>query len=166
MRRNLVTLKGIISETISAERKRMLESKNRNGEISELQKRHDAFCYAVIRKQAIKQIQRYVQYCKKYTAISIEEMEEELFIEEDIALEKFVFTVKGEPIVIEDEFLAEAIMELQERVRNVLLLNVALEHKLSEITDILEIGYDTAKVYKSMALHEIRKKVSGKNERT
>lgn len=136
----------------------MSENENTEKEVSGLQKRFDAYCCSVIRKRAFKQIGKYIQYCKKYAAIPVEEMEELTATEEENPTDKFIFVIEGEQVYIEDEFLADAISELQERMRNVLLLNVALEHNLSEIASMLDIRYNTVKVYKSLALREIRRK--------
>ena len=50
-------------------------------------------------------------------------------------------------------------MELQDKKREIVLLNAALGYSLSEIAGQLDLKYDTVKRYKSNAIKELRGKV-------
>ncbi len=50
-------------------------------------------------------------------------------------------------------------MELQDKKREIVLLNAALGYSLSEIAGQLDLKYDTVKRYKSNAIKELRRKV-------
>lgn len=128
--------------------------------IKSLPFRFEAYCRKVIRNRAYYHIQKYMQYCRNYAAVSCDDVgEETLSVVDEYAIEKTEIRIGEERVMIGDTELADAIMELQERMRKVLLLNIALGHSLSEISVELGISYASVKVYKSMALKEIRKKV-------
>ena len=65
--------------------------------------------------------------------------------------------------MIENELLADALLEMQDKKREIILLSTALGYSLSEIARLLDLKYSTVKIYKSSAMKEVRRKV-GMNE--
>lgn len=129
-----------------------------------LQKQFDSYCKKVIIWRATKQIRNYMDYCRKYSAYSLEDVDEDtMSTTNKFAVEESVIRIGNEDIAIENDSLAEAIMELQENLREVLLMNVVLDRSLSEIAKEKNLTYETVRVYKSAALKKLRKRVD--NER-
>ena len=65
----------------------------------------------------------------------------------------------GTVVLIGDEKLAAALLEMQDTKREIVLRNTAFGYSLSEIAGQLELEYDTVRHYKSNAMKELRGKV-------
>lgn len=120
----------------------------------------NSFCWIVIRRSVINQLRGYVRHCRNYGTVSLEETEESLLaVYDDIPAGKIKIPAGKLVILIEDESLADALMGLQDKKREIILLNAAFGYSLSEIAGELDLKYDTVKRYKSNAMRELRGKV-------
>lgn len=123
----------------------------------------NSFCWMVIRRSVINQLRGYVRHCRNYGTVSLEETKESVTaVYDDFPEGKIKIPAGKMFILIEDEELAAALMELHDKKREIILLNAALGYSLSEIAGQLDLKYDTVKRYKSNAMKELRGKV-GKN---
>ncbi|MDE5933568.1 MAG: sigma-70 family RNA polymerase sigma factor [Lachnospiraceae bacterium] len=120
----------------------------------------NSFCWTVIRRSVINQLRGYVRHCRNYGTVSLEETEESLLaVYDDIPAGKIKISAGRMVILLEDERLADALMELQDKKREIILLSAAFGYSLSEIAGQLDLKYDTVKRYKSNAMRELRGKV-------
>lgn len=120
----------------------------------------NSFCWTVIRRSVINQLRGYVRHCRNYGTVSLEETEESLLaVYDDIPAGKIKISAGKMVILLEDERLADALMELQDKKREIILLSAAFGYSLSEIAGQLDLKYDTVKRYKSNAMRELRGKV-------
>ena len=71
-------------------------------------------------------------------------------------------SVRGEDIKVHSEELANMLMRLQERKREILLMFFFLDKSLDEIAEELEVSYETVKSTKSKAIKDLRKGVGDK----
>ena len=74
-----------------------------------------------------------------------------------------ILPVKGENIKVYNEELADMLMRLQKRKREILLMFFFLDKSLDEIARELEISYETVKSTKSKAIRELRKGAGDKD---
>lgn len=84
-------------------------------------------------------------------------------IEDDIGA--VTLSVRGYEITLHDPELAELVMELQTRKREILLLNEIIGLSLGEIAEELGVEYETVKSTKSKAMRDLRKGAARKNEK-
>lgn len=129
-----------------------------SSELESLQHKFDTYCKKTVKNGTFNVVRNFVRYCKNYDGISYEEVEEILGNMEETSLCGTELQVGGTSIVIEDEELVQALMTLQNRKREVLLLSVALGHSLLEIANELQITYETAKSTKAKAVKEMKRK--------
>lgn len=127
-------------------------------ELESLQHKFDTYCKKTVKNGTCNVIRNFVRYCKNYGGISYEEIEETFGEMEETSLCGTEVKVGGTSIVIEDEELLQALMTLQNRKREVLLLSVALGYSLLEIANELQITYETAKSTKAKAMKEVKRK--------
>lgn len=128
----------------------------------------NAFCWMVIRRSVLNQLRSYVRHCRNFETVSLEDTKESVTaVYDDMPEEKVEIPAGGTVILIENETLADALLDLQENKREVILLHTALGYSLSEIAGRLGLKYDTVKRYKSNAMKELRGKVGkdGKKKR-
>lgn len=138
----------------------MKEKKTRMDNAEKIASDFNSFCWTVIRRSVINQLRGYVRHCRNYGTVSLEETEESVTAVYDDILEGKIEILAGKMVIlIEDERLADALMELQDKKREIVLLNAALGYSLSEIAGQLDLKYDTMKRYKSNAIKELRGKV-------
>ena len=123
-----------------------------------------SFCWKVIRCSVLNQLRGYVRHCMNFETVSLEETGESVTaVYDDIPEEKAKIPAGGTIVVIENELLADALLEMQDKKREIILLSTALGYSLSEIAGLLDLKYSTVKIYKSSAMKELRRKV-GMNE--
>ncbi len=90
---------------------------------------------------------------------------EQVLTEDDYGdLYSYRLSVRGEKVLIRNEKLAEMLMRLQARKREILLMFYMLDMDLDKIAEKLGIAYETAKSTKSKAIGELRKGVKKKDE--
>lgn len=125
----------------------------------------NAFCWMVIRRSVLNQLRGYARHCRNFETVPLEEATENATaVYDDLPDEKVRITAGETTILIENETLAGALMDLQENKREIVLLHIVLGYSLSEIAKQLGLKYDTVKRYKSNAMQELRRKV-GENGR-
>ena len=91
---------------------------------------------------------------------------EQVLTEDDYGdLYAYRLSVRGKEVLIRNEKLAEMLMRLQARKREILLMFYMLDMDLDKIAEELGIAYETAKSTKSKAIGELRKGVKKKDER-
>lgn len=138
----------------------MREKNTRTDNAEKIASDFNSFCWTVIRRSVINQLRGYVRHCRNYGTVPLEETEESVTaVYDDIPEGKIEIPAGKMVILIEDERLADALMELQDKKREIVLLNAALGYSLSEIAGQLDLKYDTVKRYKSNAIKELRRKV-------
>ncbi len=83
---------------------------------------------------------------------------EQVLTEDDYGdLYAYRLSVRGKEVLIRNEKLAEMLMRLQARKREILLMFYMLDMDLDKIAEELGIAYETAKSTKSKAIGELRK---------
>lgn len=138
----------------------MKENKTITDNAEKITSEFNAFCWKVIRRSVLNQLRGYVRHCRNYGTVSLEEAEESAMAVYDDVLEgKVEIPAGGTVILIGDERLAVALLELQDTKREIILRNTAFGYSLSEIAIQLDLKYDTVKRYKSYAMKELRGKV-------
>ncbi len=142
-----------------------MKSEYTQTELESLRHRFDAFCKKVIEHSVSNQIRSYIRHCKNYTAVPIEM---ESFSTEDLySSARHKMSAGDETVMIDNDDIAEVLLEMQEKKRQVLLLNAALDYSLAETARILGIAYTTARSYKTRGLQEMKGKIesNGKKKR-
>ena len=86
-----------------------------------------------------------------------------LAIEDDYGLETTVFEVNGEQVPVDGEELCNALNQLSERYRNILLMRYFLEMSDIEIAELLNITDRTSLRNRKSALQQM-KEILGKEE--
>ena len=86
-----------------------------------------------------------------------------LAIEDDYGLETTVFEVNGEQVPVDGEELCNALKQLSERKRNILLMRYFLEMSDIEIAELLNITDRTSLRNRKSALQQM-KEILGKEE--
>lgn len=127
-------------------------------ELESLQHKFEAYCKKTVNHGVSNIMRDFVRYCRNYNGISYEEAEEILCSMDKTSLDATELHVGGTSITIKDDELVSALMQLQNRKREVLLLSVALGYSLMEIANELQITYETAKSTKAKALKEMKGK--------
>ncbi len=132
-----------------------------DGRAPELSIWFHTYCKQVIKNQVKKQIN---DFKREYDRIIIpyDESADKIIYDENLAaIDKYVFTACGEKILLEDETMAKAIMELRSDMRTIILLNIVLDYSMLEISDLIDMRYNTVKSYHSRAIHKLRKIMGG-----
>ena len=133
--------------------------KNTKGSLRE---RFDSYCKRVIYHAAYNTVhkqERYLFYQWSGEGAELEKMQE--VIEDDIGAVKL--SVRGYDVTLHDPDLAELVMELQARKREIFLLNEIIGMSLTEIATELGVEYETVKSTKSKAMRDLRKGAARKN---
>ena len=131
--------------------------KNTKGSLRE---RFDSYCKRVIYHAAYNTVhkqERYLFYQWSGEGAELEKMQE--VIEDDIGAVK----LSVRDVTLHDPDLAELVMELQARKREILLLNEIIGMSLTEIATELGVEYETVKSTKSKAMRDLRKGAARKN---
>ena len=130
-----------------------------------LQARFDSYCKKVIYHSVYNTVNRQTSYLMKNWGTSYFE---EDGIQDDIGVDfdAVQIAVGNHVVMIHDSELADAILMLQKRKQEIVLLNEILGYSLSEIAKMLGITYESVKSAKSKAFREMRKGAEEKlNER-
>lgn len=138
----------------------METKKNAMEKFDGIQERFDAFCKTVIRNCVKNQLRGYLRYCSHYKTVPFDEWKEFLGeIKEEYLSEKIEIKAGSQSVFLESWQLTEAIQTLPERKKSVLLLAVALNYSIGEVTQELHISKKTAVNYKYQAIRELRQEV-------
>lgn len=134
-----------------------------HGDLAELQKRFDSYCRRVLKNAEYNMADSATRKLR-HEQLTLEDVPEGFYETDEVGnLDAVRISAGNTPITIRDRELAEALMRLQKRKREILILSDALEYTLPEISDELKISYETAKSTKSKAVIELRK--GGKHEK-
>ena len=110
-------------------------------------------------------IQRHNQYLNT-VQVSLSELtpeqENELCTFDEYSADYQNFKVLEYDIAVRDELLAEALQELPERKRDIVLLSYFLDYTDVEIADLLKIVRRTVNDQRNKALKELRERMEGK----
>lgn len=120
-------------------------------------KRFNAYCKKTIFNAAHNLVYKQTQYLiRQYGA---DGFDPDWLIKDDNHSDLYAvrLSVRGKEVMIENEELAEMLMKLQARKREILLMSYMLDMTLEEIAKELGIAYETAKSTKSKAISELRK---------
>ncbi|AVP66433.1 RNA polymerase subunit sigma-24 [Clostridium botulinum] len=124
----------------------------------------DCYCKRVLKHEAI-DIQRHNQYLNT-VQVSLSELtpekENELCTFDEYSMDYQNFKVLEYAIAVRDELLAEALQELPEKRRDIVLLSYFLDHTDVEIADLLKIVRRTVNDQHNKALKELRERMEGK----
>ena len=75
-----------------------------------------SFCWKVIRCSVLNQLRGYVRHCMNFETVSLEETGESVTaVYDDIPEEKAKIPAGGTIVVIENELLADALLEMQDK---------------------------------------------------
>lgn len=128
------------------------------------QRSFDCYCKRVLKHEAI-DIQRHNQYLNT-VHVSLSELtpeqENELCTFDEYSTDYQNFKVLEYDIAVRDELLAEALQELPERKRDIVLLSYFLDYTDVEIADLLKIVRRTVNDQRNKALKELRERMEGK----
>ncbi len=119
------------------------------------------YCKQVIKNQVKKQINDFKREHDRVIA-PYEEAADKIIYDENLsAIDKYVFMACGEKILLEDETMAKAIMELRSDMRTIILLNIVLDYSMLEISGLIDMRYSTVRSYHARALRKLRKILGG-----
>lgn len=128
------------------------------------QRSFDCYCKRVLKHEAI-DIQRHNQYLNT-VQVSLSELktaqENELCTFDEYSTNYQNFKVFEYEIAVRDELLAEALLELPERKRDIVLLSYFLDYTDVEIADLLKSVRRTVNDQRNKALKDLRKRMEGK----
>ena len=111
----------------------MRENKITSDNAEKISSEFHVFCRKVIRRSVLNQLRGYVRYCKNYGTVPLEETEESAMAVYDDVLEgKVKIPVCGTVVLIGDEKLAAALLEMQDTKREIVLRNTAFGYSLYE----------------------------------
>ena len=126
-------------------------------DLAELQERFDSYCRKVLKNAAYNMADSATRRLK-YEHLTLEKVPERYYEEDEAAnLDSVRISAGNTSITIRDRELADALLRLQDRKREILILSDVLQYTLSEIAEELKISYETAKSTKSKAVRELRK---------
>ena len=84
-------------------------------------------------------------------------MIEKLGTYDECLCESFSFEINGFDIIIRNELLAEAIENLPERKRNIILMSYFLDMKDCEIAELLNLVRSTVTYHRENALEKLKR---------
>ena len=121
----------------------------------------DCFCKRVLKHEAI-DIQRNNKYLNA-TQISLSgltaEQLSELTVYDVYSTDYANFKVLEYDIAVKDELLAEALQQLPEKKRDIVLLSYFLDYSDMEIADLLNLVRRTVNDQRNKALHDLKKRM-------
>ena len=129
----------------------------------DVQKVFDCYCKKILRNEAIN-IQKYYQRMNDLQ-ISLSELTPEqlaqLSISDEYSTDYDLYKVMGYDVKIKNELLSEALQELSEEERFILLL-YGLGFNDGEIADLLKLVRRTVNYKRQKGFEKIRKRMEGK----
>lgn len=122
----------------------------------------DCYCKRVLKNEAI-DIQRHKKYLNE-TQVSLSQLTPEqlgeLAVYDEYPTDYTHYKVLEHDIEIRDELLAEALNQLSEKKRNIILL-ASLDYSDPEIAELLNLVRRTVNYQKHRALEELKKRMEG-----
>ena len=121
--------------------------------------RFNHYCKTVIFRAAHNLVHKQARYLIRQWGYCKEEADPEEMCREDEYEELYSVTlpVRGKKVLISSERLADMLMGLQERKREILIMSFFMDMSLEEIAKELGVRYETVKSTKSKAIRELRK---------
>lgn len=145
----------------------MKQSEYNNETYLSLPIRYDSYCKGLLSNLVHNVVDKQANRLKK--EYLMDDYAYEMIVgEEDVGdrVAEVCLSVEGHEVKIHNPELAEALLKLQERKRQVVLLSEFIGYSLHEISEMLGLTYETVKSTKSKAIRDIRKgKRGGKNEK-
>ena len=121
----------------------------------------DCYCKRVLKHEAI-DIQRNNQYLLS-TQVSLSELSQEQIGElstyDVYSTDYSNFKVLEYDIAVKDELLAEALLQLPEKKRDIVLLSYFLDYSDIEISELLNIVRRTVNDQRNKALNDLKKRM-------
>jgi len=128
------------------------------------QKIFDCYCKKILKNEAIN-IQKHNQYMHE-KQISLSELTPEQLAEictcDEYSTDYSKFKVLEYDIAVRDELLAEALQELPEKKRDIILLSYFLDYTDLEIAELLHLVRRTVNDQRNKALKDLRKRMEEK----
>lgn len=124
----------------------------------------DCLCQMSIKGEAINYY-RHMDYRRSHEAAFSELSEKELkelSVMDEYGVENCHFTVHGYDIEVKDALIAEALQELSERKRNVILLSYFMEMSDAEIAREMNLVCSTIHEHRTRSLEILKKIMEGK----
>lgn len=124
----------------------------------------DCYCKRILKNEAIN-IQKHNQYLNS-KQVSFSELTPEQLAQlctyDEYPTEYSRFKVLEYDIAVKDELLAEALQELPERKREIILLSYFLEYNDVEIAELLNLVRRTVNDQRNKALKDLKNRMEGK----
>lgn len=126
-----------------------------------VQKIFDCFCKRVLKNEAIN-IQKHNKYLNE-KQVSLSQLNpeqlEKLAVYDEYPSDYWKFKVLEYDIEIRDELLAEALCQLPEKKRNIVLLSYFLDYSDVEIADLLNLVRRTVNDQRNKALKDLKNRM-------
>lgn len=126
-----------------------------------VQKIFDCFCKRVLKNEAIN-IQKHNQYLNEKQVslfqLSPEQLEQ-LAVYDEYPSDYWNFKVLEYDIEVKDELLAEALQQLPDRKRDIVLLSYFLDYSDMEIAELLNIVRRTVNDQRNKALKDLKNRM-------
>lgn len=123
----------------------------------------DCYCKRILKNEAIN-IQKHNQYMNS-KQVSFTELTPEQFAQicscDEYSSDYSRFKVLEYDIAVKDELLAEALQELPERKRDIILLSYFLDYNDVEIAELLNLVRRTVNDQRNKALKDLKNRMEG-----
>lgn len=124
----------------------------------------DCYCKRILKNEAIN-IQKHNQYLNS-KQISLTELTSEQLAQictcDEYSTDYSSFKVLEYDIAVKDELLAEALQELPDRKRDIILLSYFLDYNDIEIAELLNLVRRTVNDQRNKALKDLKNRMEGK----
>lgn len=124
----------------------------------------DCYCKKILKNEAIN-IQKHNQYLNsKQVSLSnlTPEQQNELCIYDEYSTDYWNFKVLEYDIAVRDELLAEALQQLPDKKRDIVLLSYFLDYSDVEIAELLNVVRRTVNDQRHKALKDLKKEMEEK----
>ena len=127
------------------------------------QKVFDCYCKRILKNEAIN-IQKHNQYMNSkqvsFTELTPEQLAQ-ICTYDEYSSDYSRFKVLEYDIAVKDELLAEALQELPERKRDIILLSYFLDYNDVEIAELLNLVRRTVNDQRNKALKDLKNRMEG-----
>lgn len=124
----------------------------------------DCYCKKILKNEAIN-IQKHNQYLNsKQISLSnlTPEQQNELCIYDEYSTDYWNFKVLEYDIAVRDELLAEALQQLPDKKRDIVLLSYFLDYSDAEIAELMNVVRRTVNDQRHKALKDLKKEMEEK----
>mgnify|MGYP000852389380 FL=1 len=130
-------------------------------------KRHafDSYCKKVLKNEAIniqRQLKRQRELEISFSNLSEQDMKQ-LSVTDDYMIDKDLFRVLEYDVGIKDELLGEALKNLSDEKRDIILLSYFLGMTDKEIAEVLQLVRSTVQYKRTTALKELKRRLEEKD---